>query len=252
MIERIPHGPTLELRLDRPPANALSPELIAELTGLVREAPQQGARALVLSGRAGMFSAGLDVPLFVGLDRQGVGRAWRDFFALMEALSSCPLPLASALTGHAPAGGCVLALCTHWRVMAAGSFKIGLNEVAVGVRVPDPVWSVARHVLGRRTAERLCTGAELFDAARALELGLVDELAAVEEVVPRALEWSERQLALPPRTLRQTRALCRTELAATFARLDQAELERFLDEWFAEEAQGALRAVVARLTAKKG
>ncbi len=251
MIERVHHGQVLELRIERPPANALSPELLAALEEAVRLAPSQGARALVLSGRPGMFSAGLDVPLFVQLDREHVRLAWRDLFRLMEALAGSPLPVACAITGHAPAGGCVLALSCHWRVMAEGSFKIGLNEVAVGVRVPDLVWAVARHVAGPRCAERLCTGAELFEPAAALRLNLVDELAPPEEVIPRALRWTESQLALPPVTLRNTRELCRAELLEAFELLDEDELERFLDEWFSEESQAALRATVARLGAKK-
>jgi enoyl-CoA hydratase/carnithine racemase len=255
MIERIPHGPQgelLELRLERPPANALSPELIAALGEAVRGASAGGARALLLSGRPGLFSAGLDVPLFVQLERERLRAAWRGFFALMEALALSPLPVACALTGHAPAGGCVLALCCHWRVLAEGGFKIGLNEVAVGVRVPGPIWAAACHVLGARVAERVCTGAELFEPAAALALGLVDELAPPGEVVPRALDWARKQLALPPATLRNTRALCRAELGQAFERLDERELERFLEEWFAPEAQAALQAVVARLGKKKG
>jgi enoyl-CoA hydratase/carnithine racemase len=251
MLEEIRHADVLELRLERPPANALSPELIARLRDAVRGAPARGAKGLVLSGRAGMFSAGLDVPLFVQLDRSGARAAWRAFLELMEALAVAPVPLACALTGHAPAGGCVLALCCHWRVMASGSFKIGLNEVAVGVRIPEPIWAAARHAVGSRTAERLCTSSELVDAESALRLGLVDELVAPEEVVPRARKWVESQLTLPPATLRNTRALVRRELADSFAACDARALEGFLDEWFGDEAQAALRAVVAKLSAKK-
>jgi len=251
MLEEIRHADVLELRLERPPANALSPELITAVARAVRSAPARGARGLVLSGRAGMFSAGLDVPHFLQLDRAGARAAWRGFLDLMQVLVEAPVPLACALTGHAPAGGCVLALCSHWRVMAQGPFKIGLNEVAVGVRVPEPIWAAARHTVGARTAERMCTQSELFDAESALRLGLVDELAAPEDVVPRARKWVEAQLALPPATLRNTRALVRRELSAAFAACDARALEGFLDEWFDDEAQAALKAVVAKLAAKK-
>ncbi len=251
MLEEIRHADVLELRLERPPANALSPELIAALTEAVRTAPARGARGLVLSGRAGMFSAGLDVPLFVQLDRAGARAAWRGFLDLMHALVETPVPLACALTGHAPAGGCVLALCSHWRVMAQGPFKIGLNEVAVGVRIPEPIWAIARHTVGARVAERMCTQSELFEAEAALRLGLVDELVAPEEVVPRARRWVEAQLTLPRATLRNTRALVRRELSQSFAACDARALETFLDEWFGDEAQAALKTVVAKLAAKK-
>jgi enoyl-CoA hydratase/carnithine racemase len=245
------HADVLEVRLERPPANALAPEFIAALTESVRSAPARGAKALVLSGREGMFSAGLDVPLFVALDRAGARAAWRGFLELLRTLVECPLPLACAVTGHAPAGGCVLALCCHWRVMAQGTFKIGLNEVAVGVRVPGPIWALARHAVGARIAERLVTSSELVEAEAALRLGLVDELAAPQAVVPRACQWVEAQLCLPSTTLRNTRALARAELSAAFEACAARELELFLDEWFGDEARTALAAVVAKLSAKK-
>jgi enoyl-CoA hydratase/carnithine racemase len=198
-----------------------------------------------------MFSAGLDVPLFVQLDRAGARAAWRGFLDLMQALVTAPVPLACALTGHAPAGGCVLAFCCHWRVMAQGTFKIGLNEVAVGVRVPEPIWAAARHAVGPRVAERMCTSAELFEPETALRLGLVDVVVEPGEVVRRAVDWVQQQLALPPATLRNTRALVRRELVESFDACDARALEGFLDEWFGDESQAALRAVVAKLAAKK-
>jgi enoyl-CoA hydratase/carnithine racemase len=251
MIEEVRHDDVLELRLERPPANALSPELIAALTERVRAAPAHGARALVLSGRPGLLSAGLDIPVFLALDRDGARSNWRAFLGLMQALVDAPVPLACAVTGHAPAGGCVLALCAHWRVMAQGPFKIGLNEVAVGVRAPEPVHAVALQAVGPRQAERMCTSAELFDPDTALRIGLVDELAPPAEVVAHAVAWTRGQLALPQGALRSTRAMARAGLAASFAACEGPALETFLDEWFGAETRAALQAVVTRLAAKK-
>jgi len=252
MLRTIPHADVTELRLDRPPANALSPELLAALRDAVRGAPGDGARALILSGAEGMFSAGLDVPLFLELDRDGVRTAWITLFETMRALACSPVPVVAALTGHAPAGGCVLALCCDWRVQAEGRFKLGLNEVQVGVRPPGPILAAAERVVGRRQAERMLCTAELFGVDEATRIGLVDEVVPPGEVVARALEWARRSLALPPRTLESTRALCSAELARSFDRMEGEVLERFLDEWFGEECQGALRGLVERLAAKRG
>ena len=250
MLERIDHGPVRELRLAHPPANALSPALIAALGDAIRAAPGEGARALFLSGHEGMFSAGLDVPAFLALDRAGLGRTWEDFFALMETMASSPIPLAAAITGHSPAGGCVLAFFCEWRVMADGPFRIGLNEVAVGVRIPPPIHAAARHVLGSRGAERICTSAELFEVDDALRLGLIDEVAPPDEVVPRALAWCERMIALPPAALRKTRMVARRELIEVCAAMDAAARERFLDDWFAEETQAVFRGLAEKLRQK--
>ena len=251
MLQIQDHGGVREIRLDRPPANALSPDLLAELAQALLAAPEAGAGAVVLSGAEGMFSAGLDVPLFVELDRTEVTRAWQHLFDVMEALVGSPIPVVAALTGHAPAGGCVLALCCDWRILAEGKFKIGLNEVQVGVRMPKPILAVAQHVVGMRQAERMATTAVLMDGTEALRIGLVDEVVPVAEVVPTAVAWAERQLALPPATLRRTRQLARRDMLRELEKNDETELETFLDDWFSDEAQGALRALVEQLASKR-
>src|SRR5258707_167744 len=96
MIATIEHDGVRELRLNRPPANALSPELIAALKRAV-ESPGQGIGALVLSGSPGMFSAGLDVPLLLTLDRAQMAEMWREFYALLRALACSPIPIAAAM-----------------------------------------------------------------------------------------------------------------------------------------------------------
>ena len=131
MIDVIEHGSVRELRLARPPANALNSELLAELQTQVAAAPADGVRALVLSGSEGMFTGGLDVPRLLELDRDEMQEALVLFFSAMEALAVSEIPVAAAITGHSPAGGAVLALFCDWRVMADGPFVIGLNEVRI-------------------------------------------------------------------------------------------------------------------------
>src|SRR4051794_7361477 len=151
------YGTVRELRLDRPPANALAPDLIAALAEAVAAAPGAGARAIVLSGRPGRFSAGLDVPLLLTLDRPALADLWHDFYRLLLALAASPIPIAAALTGHAPAGGTVLALYCDWRVMAEGDWRLGLNEVQVGLALPPVIFAALRRQVGPRQAERLAT-----------------------------------------------------------------------------------------------
>ena len=93
-----------EIRLARPPVNALSPQLLDSLVAAVRSAPGDGVKALVLSGSPGLFSAGLDVPVLLSLDRSGMHRAWTTFLDTMQALAASEIPVVAALTGHCPAG----------------------------------------------------------------------------------------------------------------------------------------------------
>jgi enoyl-CoA hydratase/carnithine racemase len=250
VLEILHHGSIHELRMTRPPVNALDGELIRSLREAVAAAPGQGARGIVLSGRSGMFSAGLDVPSLLQLDRAAMHAVWADYVALLEAIARSPVPVVAALTGHSPAGGAVMALYCDYRIMAHGAFRIGLNEVQVGLVVPEIIQAAMRRLLGSHRAERLMVAGAMVDAEQALALGLVDELAETELVVGRAIAWLQDLLELPPEAMSETRRLARADLHATFDNHDAARDEEFTRRWFAPEAQRVLGELVAALKAK--
>ncbi|HEV8525282.1 MAG TPA: enoyl-CoA hydratase/isomerase family protein [Terriglobales bacterium] len=250
MLLTLEHGAVRELRLDRPPANALSPDLIAALTQAITEAPQDNVRALIISGAPGMFSAGLDVPLLLTLDRPAIAAAWRDLYALMRAVACSTIPIAAAITGHAPAGGTVIALFCDCRVMAEGDWKMGLNEVQVGLPLPPVILAALKRQIGPRQAERLAVGGLLLSPAEAADIGLVDELVPSECVAERAIEWCQRLLALPSEAMLSTRRQSRADLVALFDQDFEHELNQMLANWWSPGAQTVLRAMVERLGKK--
>jgi 3,2-trans-enoyl-CoA isomerase len=247
MIDRMIHGEVHELRLNRPPVNALSPDLLKFLADEVRRSPTHGARALVLSGREGMFSAGLDVPVLIQLDREELGRALVAFFDAIESLAASAVPVAAAITGHSPAGGAVLSLCCDRRVMAEGDYAIGLNEVRIGIPVPRIVADLATRAVGRRVGEALCVSGKLLNPAEALEAGFVDELAAVGGVVTAARRWCEHIIEAPDKALAETRSVLRRDLIESIQNHSQNDVSRLVDQWFQPELQSAMRDLVARL-----
>jgi len=255
MLQILDHdgGAIRELSLDRPPVNALTPELLALVRDAVEAAPAAGARALVVSGRPGYFSAGLDVPHLLALDRAGIEGLMASLFGALRALAFSPLPVVAAVTGHSPAGGAVLALMCDRRVMAAGDaesrFRIGLNEIEVGLPVPPAIFAAMARRTGPREAERLCLEGLLVDSAEALSIGLVDELAPAGAVVERALAWCRSLLARPPAALAATRAVARADLHAAFAGFAD-QVGGFVDAWFGAETQASRRARAARLAAR--
>lgn len=250
MLDTIQHDTIHELRLCRPPVNALDPALVRRLRDAVEAAPNQGAHGIVLSGAPGMFSAGLDVPTLLKLDRDAFRVFWVDFFGLCAALARSPIPIVAAITGHSPAGGAVLAILCDYRVMARGEFRIGLNEVQVGLSVPECIQAALRRLVGTYRTERLLVAGTMLETEQALAVGFVDELIDPDLVVPRALSWTGDLLKLPPLAMRETRRLARADLAAVFADPDGLPVEQFLDGWFAPEAQTVLHALVARLKSK--
>ncbi len=248
MIEVLQHpGDVVELKFARPPANALSPDFLEEIQKQVHAAVDGGKRAVVLSGQPGMFSAGLDVPYLLTLDRDGIKDAWRAFSDTVRLLGTAPIPVVAAITGHSPAGGAVLALACDYRVMAEGNFTIGLNEVRVGIPIPRFIFEMARLALGQRNAETACSTGHLHTPTEALHTGFVDRVVAPEEVVPAAVEWCAQLVALPPRTYRLSRATVRSDFAAIFDQFEDSDLEALTDAWFNPETQATLQALVAHL-----
>lgn len=247
MINVVDHGRVREVQLARPPANALNPALIQALRDGLAKAVSDGCGAVVLSGAPGLFSGGLDVPELLTLAPPAIRALWQNFFSLMRDIAACPVPVAGALTGHSPAGGTVLALFTDHRIMAAGPFKIGLNEVQVGLPVPEVLVRAMTLVVGARHATRMTVGGLLVDGEEALRVGLVDELAPVAEVVPRAVAWANGLLAVPPQAMATTRKVARRPLVEAFDTMDEAAMDRVMAAWSSAETQATMKAIAARL-----
>jgi enoyl-CoA hydratase/carnithine racemase len=250
MIGIAQHGPVQEIKLQRPPVNALNDELLEALEAAVLAAPSSGARAIVISGGEKAFSGGLDVPYLMGLDRNGLKRCWSRFFAASRAIAASPIPTAAAIGGHNPAGGCVLALCCDYRVMARGPFRMGLNETQVGLAVPDAIQYLLRRVCGAHKAERLVVAGAMPDAQACLELGMVDALADVDQVVTVAINWANELLALAPGPMLATRRIARAEVVAAMNSFGDAQLETFIEGWYSADTQAALDLVMQRLGKK--
>lgn len=252
-VQTLDHGRIRELRLARPPVNALDPALCRALITTLDAAVADGVDAVVLSGAPGIFSAGLDVPhlMALGQDRQALHAGWGAFFGAARSLAALRIPVVAALTGHAPAGGCVLSLCCDYRVMArspnpAKPFMIGMNETQVGLAVPEGAQQLMRRVIGPYRAERLLVSGSMVAADEALRIGLVDTVVEVDQVVPHALEWLSTLLALPRAPMLLTRSLARADLVRALEP-QNLDLERFVDGWYDADTQAGLRALLARL-----
>jgi enoyl-CoA hydratase/carnithine racemase len=169
-----------------------------------------------------------------------------DFFRLQERLARSPIPIVAAITGHCPAGGTVLALYCDHRVMARGAFRIGLNEVQVGLYPGYTIFRAFERLVGKsRTAALLPRGA-MLDPEGALAAGLVDELVAPEAAVSRAVELATELVALPPRAYARTRALVRSDLVRLFDEPEEDVSAVFGADWITGEARQHLAAILAR------
>ncbi len=243
MIERIAHGNIWEIKLARPPVNALNFELLDALVKAIEQVQTEGAHGIVLSGGSKVFSGGLDVPYLLQCSTQELKACWSRFFDAARALANAKVPVAAAIAGHNPAGGCVLALCCDYRVMAEGPFRIGLNETQVALAVPEAIQYLMRRVVGHHKAERLLVAGAMIESQQAYDIGLIDALMPAAEVTAGAVSWLESMVALPQQAQSATRRIARADIHQALAAFDESQLDGFVQAWYSDETQGVLQAL---------
>lgn len=213
------------ITLDDGKANAVSPALVQQLNGALDRAEGE-AQAVVLSGRAGRFSAGFDLSVMTG-GMDGMRALVQSGAEVALRMYGFPRPVVIACTGHALAAGAVFLCSADLRVGAAGPFKIGLNEVAIQLPLPTFAMELARARLTPRWFTRSVTQAHIFDPAGACEAGYLDEVVAAEAVLETALQRAAQLAKLPDPAFRLTKgrergaaiAAIRDGLVADIARL---------------------------------
>ena len=191
------------VQMDDGKANALSRPMIDALVAALARAEEE-ASAIVLAGRTDRFCAGFDLRVMMsGPDAaKDLLRAGSD---LLLALYGATIPLVIACTGHAMAGGALVVLTGDHRVGAAGTFKIGLNEVSLGMPVPVLAMELARDRLSKRALVPATLLAQIYDPEGALRVGYLDEVVPPEQVLERAKTEAARLGALSRPAFRATK-----------------------------------------------
>ena len=241
------HGGIVDIQMNRPPVNALNLEIVEGLHQAIDQHTSSGAKALMLSGREGIYSAGLDVKKLLEMNADEITVFFKSFWGLMAKISKSPIPIAAAITGHSPAGGAVLANFCDYRVGANGSFKIGMNEVFVGLEVPRVIYKgFARHV-GEKHATNLMVHGELMDFDFAHEIGFIDELVEPDQVKMRTLDWLKNLTQLPPLAMNRTRLNAKSEINNLFDEQLIAMSEGYAEGWFDDEVQSRMKYIAENL-----
>jgi enoyl-CoA hydratase len=238
------HGEVALVRVDRPPANALDLELLEEGSAAVAELREAEPGAVVLTGREGFFSAGVDLKAVPTLDRDGQRGMVDGINRLFLGWYSFPRPVVCAVNGHAIAGGLILALCGDHR-LGTGAGKLGLTELRVGIPYPAAAMAIVRAELPPPAVRALTLRAELIDDGRqAVELGLIDELCAPEALVERSLEVAGELAELPRGAYARVKDQLRGPTVAELERVVADDPMR--GEWLGEESAAASAAVLDR------
>ena len=238
------HDEIALVRIDRPPANAMSPELLADGRAVLHELTAAEPDAVVLTGRPGYFSAGVDLKLAPTLDRDGqremvdgINQTFLDWYGF-------PRPVVCAVNGHAIAGGLILALTGDQRI-GAGDGKLGLTELRGGIGYPLAAMGIVRAELSAPAARTLALASDLVDMRHGLDLGVLDELVEPDNLLDRSLEVARELGALPrsayPRVKDQLRGETIAALRARLASGDDPILSAWVGDETAEASAKVLR-----------
>ena len=204
--------------IDDGKVNALSSELVAGVRSALALAAGRG-QPLVITGRDGCFSAGFDLAVMNSGDQDLASALFAEGALLFREIIEAPVPVVASCTGHALAGGAILLLCADYRVGRAGSYRLGLNEVGIGMALPSFAVSIAAHRLDHRYLTAAAMFAEVVSPDRALAMGFLDEI--VDDPFPRALSYAASLAALPKVPFAATKRRVRRGLTQELAALDR-------------------------------
>lgn len=169
------------IRIDDGKANALSHTVLDAFGAALDQAEADEARALVIIGREGKFSAGFDLSVMNQGAEQAIGMMSKGAAIALRLVDS-PCPVVLGVTGHALAMGAVLLCTADERIGGEGPFKIGLNEVAIGMTLPSFALELAEARLSKRHLYRATSGAEIYSPQTAVDAGFLDAVVPLAKV----------------------------------------------------------------------
>jgi len=181
-------GGVMIVHLDDAKANALSFDVIAAVRAAIDDAEaDESVGALVLHGRPGRFSGGFDLGVMFGDDMAAIIGLVADGGALVHRLYGSKIPVVAACTGHALAAGALVLLGCDVRIGADIDAKIGLNEVAIKMVLPDWAFTIAEDRLSKRHVQRALANARITTPRDAVDVGYIDEVVPADDVLERAV-----------------------------------------------------------------
>lgn len=227
-------------------ANALDVEICKALRREFKRLAKSDVRAVVITSEGKIFSAGVDLPRAAEGGRKYLRDLVLALDEMYEEIFLFPKPVVAAVNGHAIAGGCVLACCADYRVLARDTGRMGVTELLVGVPFPPFAFEVLRATTSPMHFPKFTATGETFDTEGALANGFADEAVSADRLMPRALEKAEQLAAIRAEAFAANKRHVRAT-AKQILKNDRGSLaKQIMKVWEAKETSENIRAYVAR------
>ena len=240
----------LTIRINRPKVNAINMDMIKSMSNVLDSSIKNpNIKGVILTGSQGIFSGGLDLIELADKNKQYMTEFWDIFSNLLIKIYSFPKVIFSAISGHSPAGGTVIAIMTDYRIMSKGKYFIGLNEVAVGLTMPVGIGSVFKNVLGYRMAEKMTMKGELVFPDKAQELGLIDELFDNKEsnIIDFSVNIMNEWLKMPLNSQIESKLIMRESTLDKMKKNLKKDNELIITAWFSDEGKAIRQSIIDKL-----
>jgi len=242
------NGAKATIRLNRGKANTLNQQMINELSAALTEVENDAEiQAVILTGHGEFFTAGLDVIELYDYNEEQIYTFWKSFSGVIEQIARFPKLVICAVTGHSPAGGCVLAIGADYRVMAQGKYRIGLNEIPVGIVIPQSIFHLYKFWLGDRRAYQYLLEGKLYTADEAAQVGLVDVVCELDQVEAQAAAIADKLLKFDQTVWQMSKANLRADMLKVFDLDFDLTYGPIIKQWWNPGARAAMGALVASL-----
>lgn len=239
------------ITLDKGKSNALNREMITELNDILTNiSSDPNIAGVIITGKEPFFSAGLDLIELYNYNEEEAESFWHLFLKFIANITAFKKPMVAAINGHSPAGGCVIALACDYRVMAEGKYIIGLNEVPVGIIVPNSIFNLYSFWIGSANASRSLLEGKLFTPEEALQVGLVDELVNPASIITAAERRIRKYMGMESNTWQQSKLSIRKDLIASTGADQNEALKVMLKQWWAPTTRNILKTIIDNLQKK--
>jgi enoyl-CoA hydratase/carnithine racemase len=230
-------------KLNRGVINALNLELVDRLSEVFGKAKNDpDVHGLVLSSsNEKFFCIGFDIPQLYELDQEGFRSFYRAFNNMCLELYTLPKPTTAAITGHATAGGCILALCCDYRLIAEGKKLMGLNEIKLGVPVPYLADCILQSIVGVPYARNIMESGDFYRPEQSLPMGMVDQVLPLEQVRSQAVEKAQSLGSMNQQAYALIKRNRVETIEAQFLARREEKERSFIQCWYSDQARQKLK-----------